>query len=66
MLKVVNGDNSINKNSIYKIIPIDSSDGCVKQGFINTVLTEDINEFSSVAYFPIAALASEIDLTSYE
>ena len=66
MLKVVNGDNNINKNSIYKIIPIDSNDGCVKQEFINNILNKDVNSFSAVTYFPIAALASEIDLTSYE
>ena len=66
MLKVINSSNKINKYSTYKIIPIDNSDGCVKQGFINTVLTKDINEFSAVTYFPIVALSSEIDLTSYD
>lgn len=67
ILKVINGSNNINKYSTYKIIPIDNSDGCVKQGFINTILVEkNTNEFSSVTYFPIVALSSEIDLTSYD
>ena len=66
MLKIINGNNKINKYSTYKIIPVGDSNGCLTTNGLSSILPGDVKEFSSVVFFPVANLASEVDLTTYK
>ena len=63
MLKVIKNGQKINRNSIYKVLPI--GEDYIKQAFIEKALNDDNTMFSDVQYYPIMACSAELNQSKY-